>query len=153
LKLLVAVRQCRNAISNYYDLISFVDDLICYRGYCTPTSRLDLRVAEIHPFYPAEYHNLSQFDIGLIKLKNKIAMFNAMEDLACLPPKDYQPSSSSVAIYGYGSTNVDQMIFPQQLHQGLLMYYPHTQCGYIKKRNNADNLFCARGASAACQVH
>jgi len=110
---------------------------------------LGVEVALMHP----EYHNLSQFDIGLIKLKNKIAMFNAMEDLACLPPKDYQPSSASVAIYGYGSTDVVERIFPQQLQQGLLMYYPHTQCGYIKKRNNADNLFCARGASAACQVH
>lgn len=37
---------------------------------------LGVEVALMHP----EYHNLSQFDIGLIKLKNKIAMFNAMED-------------------------------------------------------------------------
>jgi len=108
---------------------------------------LGVEIAIQHP----DYHNLSQFDIGLIKLKKTIDQFNALEDLACLPPKDYQPDGTSVAIYGYGSTHVENMIFPEQLQQGLLMYYPHNLCGYIKKRNNAENLFCARGASAACQ--
>ena len=41
------------------------------------------------------------------------------------------------------------------MRRGSLNYTPHDMCPYIKRRNDAENLFCARkenSASAACDV-
>jgi len=92
----------------------------------------------------------SQFDIGLIELSNTIDNFS-VDDLACLPPADYQPDEQEMSIYGFGSMKTETNIFPKNLLKGSLLYYPHNLCGYVKKRNNAENLFCAKGPSAACE--
>ena len=72
--------------------------------------------------------------------------------VACLPPAEYQPDEQEMSIYGYGSMKTETNIFPKNLLKGSLLYYPHNLCGYVKKRNNAENLFCAKGPSAACEV-
>lgn len=108
--------------------------------------KMEVVQAIMHP----EYRGKSQFDIGLIETKNSLRDFD-VEKLVCLPPKDYVPTSSSVSLFGYGSIKTGSNFFPTSLMQGSLTYYPAENCGYVRKRLDRENLFCAKGASAACE--
>ena len=90
----------------------------------------------------------------MIKIGFKFfSIINFWNLVACLPPAaNYQPDEQDLSIYGFGSMNTEKNIFPKNLLKGSLIYYPHNLCGYVKKRNNAENLFCAKGPSRACEV-
>ena len=60
-----------------------------------------------------------------------------------------------MSVFGYGSVRVERNIFPDTMKRGTLAYTPHDHCPFIRRRNDAENLFCARhenSASAACEV-
>ena len=106
----------------------------------------ELGVEKIIPH--EQYTGKAQWDIGLVQVQTS----SPINQVLCLPQTNFRPTGSGMTLYGYGSTSPYKNIFPSSLQHGSLEYFSSEDCGYIKKRFDADNLFCAKGTASACQV-
>ncbi|CAG5097210.1 Oidioi.mRNA.OKI2018_I69.XSR.g14979.t2.cds [Oikopleura dioica] len=93
------------------------------------------------------FNRRSQHDIALIKLVEPLSS----ADIVCLPEPEFNlPNGEIVQAYGYGKTSSSSGSHATGLQMGRIEYIPPSECGFIRKRFDYENLFCGMSPADTC---